>query len=84
MRILLTGGSACGKSTYAEALAMRFSLPRYYIATMRVFGEEGQKKVDQHRKMREAKTLLPSNAIGISEEFEYHRTVRFCWNVCAI
>lgn len=58
MRILLTGGSACGKSTYAEALAMRFSLPRYYIATMRVFGEEGQKKVDQHRKMRENKNFI--------------------------
>ncbi|HZK26081.1 MAG TPA: bifunctional adenosylcobinamide kinase/adenosylcobinamide-phosphate guanylyltransferase [Thermoclostridium sp.] len=58
MRILLTGGSACGKSTYAEELAMRFSLPRYYIATMRVFGEEGQKKVEQHRQMRKSKNFI--------------------------
>ena len=30
--ILLTGGSACGKSSYAESLCLRFEGPRYYIA----------------------------------------------------
>jgi len=55
MRILLTGGSACGKSTYAEELAMRFPLPRYYIATMRIYDEESREKVERHRKIREPK-----------------------------
>ena len=58
MRILLTGGSACGKSTYAEALAMRFPPPRYYIATMRPFGEESLRKIAAHRQMRRDKGFL--------------------------
>lgn len=55
MRILLTGGSACGKSTYAEALAMRFPQPRYYIATMRPFGEDSLRKIAAHQQMRREK-----------------------------
>ncbi|NLX64208.1 MAG: bifunctional adenosylcobinamide kinase/adenosylcobinamide-phosphate guanylyltransferase [Clostridiaceae bacterium] len=58
MRILLTGGSACGKSTYAEKLAMRFSTPRYYIATMRIYDEESRKKVERHRQMRKTKNFI--------------------------
>ena len=52
MRILLTGGSACGKSTYAEVLAMQLGSPRYYLATMRPFGEESERKIAKHREMR--------------------------------
>ncbi len=58
MRILLTGGSACGKSTYAEKLAMSFPLPRYYIATMRVYDEESREKVARHRQMRNTKNFI--------------------------
>ena len=36
MRILLTGGSACGKSTYAETLATRLDSELYYIMTMKL------------------------------------------------
>ena len=32
MMILLTGGSGCGKSSFAERLCMERPLPRYYIA----------------------------------------------------
>ena len=52
MRILLTGGSACGKSTYAEALAMRLPGPRTYLATMRPTGPESEGKIARHRAMR--------------------------------
>ncbi len=55
MLILLTGGSACGKSTYAERLVCRFPLPRVYIATMKPYGEESLKKIDRHRRMRAEK-----------------------------
>ena len=58
MQILLTGGSACGKSTYAEMLAMRFPLPRYYIATMRIYDEESREKVARHRQMRKTKNFI--------------------------
>ncbi len=43
MRILLTGGSAQGKSTYAKKLASRFALPRYYIDTTGPATEAGRR-----------------------------------------
>ena len=55
MRILITGGSACGKSTFAEALTSRLPQPRCYLATMRPFGEESLEKISRHRVMRQEK-----------------------------
>ena len=50
MIILLTGGSGCGKSTYAEKLIRRMPREkRVYIATMQVFDEESVKRVERHR-----------------------------------
>ena len=45
MMILLTGGSGCGKSSFAERLCMEMPLPRYYIAAMKPYGEGGMEKV---------------------------------------
>jgi len=53
--ILLTGGSACGKSSYAESLCLRFEQPRYYIAAMRPYGEGSAAKIARHREMRRGK-----------------------------
>lgn len=55
MTILLTGGSGCGKSTYGESLCLRFPQPRYYVATMRPYGEEGARKIARHRAQRRDK-----------------------------
>lgn len=55
MNYLLTGGSACGKSTYAEAIAMSLPGPHIYLATMRPYGEEGLAKVARHRRLRAGK-----------------------------
>ena len=55
MMILLTGGSGCGKSSFAERLCMEMPLPRYYIAAMKPYGEGGMEKVERHRKMRAGK-----------------------------
>ena len=55
MMILITGGSACGKSAYAESLCMKAPLPRYYLAAMKPYGEEGKQKVRRHRALREGK-----------------------------
>ncbi len=52
---LITGGSASGKSAYAEMRAMEAGYPRYYIATMEPFGEEGRKRIEKHRAMRAGK-----------------------------
>ncbi len=55
MMILLTGGSGCGKSTFGESLVLKFPLPRYYVATMRPYGEESQRKIARHRELRKEK-----------------------------
>lgn len=56
MMHLITGGSASGKSAYAESQVLACGdQKRYYIATMRPWGEEGRARVEKHRKMRREK-----------------------------
>ena len=53
MIILLTGGSGCGKSTWAEKLIA--DMPgdkRVYIATMQVYDGESVRRVARHRAQR--------------------------------
>ena len=52
MLTLLTGGSACGKSTWAESLAVRLGGRLWYIAAMEPFGEESEIRISRHRSMR--------------------------------
>ena len=40
MLTLIVGGSASGKSAFAERLAVQSGLPRFYEATMRVWDAE--------------------------------------------
>ncbi|HIY16350.1 MAG TPA: bifunctional adenosylcobinamide kinase/adenosylcobinamide-phosphate guanylyltransferase [Candidatus Intestinimonas stercorigallinarum] len=56
MLILVSGGSASGKSKYAEDLAARTPPgERIYVATMRVWDEESRRRVERHRAMRAGK-----------------------------
>ena len=53
MITLITGGSGSGKSAYAEKYICHASnekgyKEKYYIATMQVFDDEGQRKIDTH------------------------------------
>lgn len=53
MIVLVTGGSGCGKSTWAEKMVA--SLPnekRVYVATMQVYDDESVKRVERHRAQR--------------------------------
>lgn len=53
MFTLVIGGAASGKSQYAEGLVLASPhRPRYYIATMEPFDEEGRRRVEKHRLMR--------------------------------
>ncbi|MDD3251026.1 MAG: bifunctional adenosylcobinamide kinase/adenosylcobinamide-phosphate guanylyltransferase [Lachnospiraceae bacterium] len=53
MMHLITGGSASGKSAYAEQQLLELPSPvRYYVATMQPWGEEGRQRVARHRAMR--------------------------------
>ena len=62
MIYLVTGGSGSGKSAYAELLLSGFEniRSRYYIATMQVYGEEGKKRVERHRRLRAGKGFITS------------------------
>jgi len=54
MTVLILGPNGSGKSAYAEKLAARLSTGAlYYIATMVPHGDEGQARVEKHRKQRE-------------------------------
>ena len=55
MLTLVVGGSASGKSAFAERLAVQSGLPRFYVATMRVWDAESEKRVARHRAMRREK-----------------------------
>ena len=55
MLILLTGGSACGKSTYGEELAVHGPKPLYYLAAMQPYDEECLRKIARHRALRRDK-----------------------------
>ena len=58
MRTLLTGGSACGKSTYGEALAVSWGGPLYYIATMEPMDKECDHRIGRHRRLRAEKGFM--------------------------
>lgn len=55
MRTIVLGGAACGKSEYAEALAVTLPVPRFYIATMMPFDKEDILRIERHRAMRAEK-----------------------------
>ena len=73
MIVLLTGGSGCGKSTFAEKLVA--AMPRekrVYIATMQVYDDESVRRVARHRAQRADKGFItiecPKNLAGAEVE----------------
>ena len=57
MMTLILGGSGSGKSAYAEDYLLRNAgdKKKYYIATMQIWDEEMQAKVDRHHRLRQGK-----------------------------
>ena len=50
MMHLITGASASGKSAYAEGQLAKAEGPeKFYLATMRAWGAEGEARVRKHR-----------------------------------
>ncbi len=63
MMTVITGGSGSGKSAYAEDYIGQIAVKsdhcnKYYIATMKVYDAEGQKKIDRHRRLRQGKGFI--------------------------
>lgn len=54
---LIYGGSGSGKSAFAEQVVCTLAKDqkKYYLATMQIFDEEGQKKIERHRRLRAGK-----------------------------
>ena len=58
MMILVTGGSKCGKSRFAESLFADRTEQKIYLATMQPYGNEARTAIDRHREMRADKDFL--------------------------
>lgn len=52
---VITGGSKCGKSSYAEKILDNFHGGKLYAATMLPYGEEAIAAIERHRKIRAGK-----------------------------
>lgn len=56
MLTVITGGSASGKSAYAEDLVLSWGpAQRLYVATMYPFDKESEKRIARHQEMRKGK-----------------------------
>lgn len=59
MTALVFGGTASGKSEFAESLLENTTEKnKIYLATMEPFGREGQSRISRHREMRRNKGFL--------------------------
>lgn len=70
MLILVTGGSASGKSAHAERLLCEHAAgSRLYLATMQPFGAAAEKRIARHRALRKGKGFQtverPLNLAGL-------------------
>lgn len=64
MNVLVTGGSASGKSVFAERLACRLSPQRTYLATMAGKGREAHERIARHRAQRADKGFVTIECLG--------------------
>lgn len=80
MTTLITGGSKCGRSHFAESLLDGYKGEKLYIATMQPYGDEAAAAIERHRAQRSGKgfrtvekytdiheTLLPPNSAVLLE-----------------
>ncbi len=60
MLVLIVGTPNSGKSARAEEITLQLASggPRFYLATMEPYGEEGRARVEKHRKAREGKGFV--------------------------
>ena len=68
---LVYGGSGSGKSEFAEKLILDSECEnRFYIATMKIFDDEGKKRVERHRKLRGNKNFITIEETNESRNLE--------------
>lgn len=92
MVTLVLGGSGSGKSAIAESMLEEIKdvEVKYYLATMQVYDEDAQRKVNRHRELRRGKDSAQSSSQEISSRLWTRwihlvsEKARYCWNVCQI
>lgn len=77
MMYVVTGGSGSGKSAYAEDLIMKLKAESQdsqliYLATMLPYGEETQKKIERHKKLRAGKGFKTVECFGELKKLTWH------------
>ena len=70
MNILVTGGSASGKSLYAEGVAQSLGGQLIYIATMKPYDEDAYLRIAKHQKQREGKGFSTIECYGALQEVQ--------------
>ena len=68
MNVLVTGGSASGKSVFAERLTCRLSPRRTYLATMSSEGREARERIARHRAQRADQGFTTIECVGTLED----------------
>ena len=85
MMVVVTGASGSGKSEYAEGVAVKLAGKGdlYYLATMRVYGEEGVRRVERHRKLRAGKGFQTAECpVKVDEALEKYGCPWLYWSAC--
>ncbi len=67
----ITGGCRSGKSSKAESLCLSSPGPHHYLATATAFDERMKKRIEAHKKQREA-----SNWCNIEEPLDILETIK--------
>ncbi|MFI3207258.1 MAG: bifunctional adenosylcobinamide kinase/adenosylcobinamide-phosphate guanylyltransferase [Clostridia bacterium] len=83
MFILVLGGSACGKSEFAEDICVKLgeNQEKLYIATMQPFGEDAKFRIKRHQKLRASKGFDTLEKYGDLQNFSetgYHTILLEC------
>lgn len=64
MLTLILGGSASGKSRFAEELVTNQPFPRLYLATMQPFDDESRRRIARHRQQRAGRGFQTMECYG--------------------
>lgn len=75
MIIFITGGERSGKSSYAQALALKLTDQPVYLATSKVWDEDFAERVERHRSERDERWTSIEEEISISKVLPENRTV---------
>ncbi len=75
---LILGGARCGKSAFAEKLAIESNLPVTYIATAQVYDAEFGQRVEHHKVRRPAHWKTVEQSFNLGETLKTYAKAGEC------